>query len=88
MKKSIVSSCVVALLLMTGMGGCEKKSGDAVVIGKDYVAAVKQGDEIKRRAGDQSRTMDRESPDAWQWPYDQSPRRSSAMGEIARKRSG
>jgi hypothetical protein len=35
MKKSIVSSCVVALLLTTGMGGCEKKSGDAVVIGKD-----------------------------------------------------
>jgi hypothetical protein len=35
MKKSILSSCVVALLLMTGMGGCEKKSGDAVVIGKD-----------------------------------------------------
>jgi len=47
MKKSIVSSCVVALLLTTGMGGCEKKSGDAVVIGKDYVAAVKQGEEIK-----------------------------------------
>ena len=47
MKKSIVSSCIVALLLMTGMGGCEKKSGDAVVIGKDYVAAVKQGEEIK-----------------------------------------
>ena len=47
MKKSIVSSCVVALLLMTGMGGCEKKSGDAVVIGKNYVAAVKQGEEIK-----------------------------------------
>jgi hypothetical protein len=47
MKKSIVSSCVVALLLMTRMGGCEKKSGDAVVIGKDYVAAVKQGEEIK-----------------------------------------
>jgi len=47
MKKSIVSSCVVALLLMTGLGGCEKKSGDAVVIGKDYVAAVKQGEEIK-----------------------------------------
>ena len=47
MKKSIVSSCIVALLLMTGLGGCEKKSGDAVVMGKDYVAAVKQGEEIK-----------------------------------------
>jgi hypothetical protein len=47
MKKSIVSGCVVALLLMTGLGGCERKSGDAVVIRKDYVAAVKQGEEIK-----------------------------------------
>jgi len=47
MKKSILLSCVLALLLMTGLGGCEKKRGDAVVIGKDYVAAVKQGEEIK-----------------------------------------
>ncbi len=47
MKKLILRSCVVALLLMTGLGGCEKKRGDAVVIGKDYVAAVKQGEEIK-----------------------------------------
>jgi hypothetical protein len=46
MKKSMLPGCVVALLLMTGLGGCEKKSGDAVVIGKDYVAA-KQGEEIK-----------------------------------------
>jgi hypothetical protein len=46
MKKSIVSCCVVALLLM-GLVGCEKKSGDAIVIGKDYVAAVKEGEEIK-----------------------------------------
>ncbi len=42
-----MSSCVVALLLMTGLGGCEKKSGDAVLIAKDYVGAVKQSDEIK-----------------------------------------
>jgi hypothetical protein len=46
MKKSIVSGCVVALLLM-GLVGCEKKSGDAVVLGKDYVALVKEGEEIK-----------------------------------------
>jgi hypothetical protein len=46
MKKSIVSGCVLALLLI-GLSGCEKKSGDAVVIGKDYVAAVKEGEEIK-----------------------------------------
>ena len=32
---------------MTGLGGCEKKRGDAVVIGKDSVAAVKQGEGIK-----------------------------------------
>jgi hypothetical protein len=30
-----------------GLVGCEKKSGDAVVIGKDYVAVVKEGEEIK-----------------------------------------
>jgi hypothetical protein len=46
MKKSIVPGFVVALLLI-GLCGCEKKSGDAVVIGKDYVAAAKQGEEIK-----------------------------------------
>jgi hypothetical protein len=46
MKKSIASGCVVALLLM-GLVGCEKKSGEAVVIGKDYVAAVKEDEEIK-----------------------------------------
>ena len=46
MKKSIVLGCVIALLLM-GLGGCDNKSGDAVVIGKDYVAAVKQGEKIK-----------------------------------------
>jgi|SRR4029453_5220617 hypothetical protein len=45
-KKSIVSGCVVALLLM-GLVGCEKKSDDAIVLGKDYVAAVKEGEEIK-----------------------------------------
>jgi hypothetical protein len=47
MKKSIVPGCLVALLLIIGLCGCEKKSGDAIVIGKDYVAAVKQGEEIK-----------------------------------------
>jgi hypothetical protein len=47
MKKPIVPSYVVALLLLLVLGGCEKKSGDAVVVGKDYVAAVKQGEEVK-----------------------------------------
>jgi uncharacterized lipoprotein NlpE involved in copper resistance len=47
MKKSIVPRCVVALLLIIGLCGCEKKSGEAVVIGKEYVAAAKEGEEIK-----------------------------------------
>jgi len=47
MEKLIVPSFVVALLLLLVLGGCEKKSGEAVVIGKDYVAAAKQGEEIK-----------------------------------------
>jgi len=46
-KKSIVPGYVVALLLLIVLVGCEKKSGDAVVIRKDYVAAVKQGEEVK-----------------------------------------
>jgi len=46
-KKSIVSGYVVALLLIIGLCSCEKKSGDAVVVGKDYVAALKQGEEVK-----------------------------------------
>jgi len=32
---------------MLSLTGCEKKTGDAIVIGKDYVAAAKQGEEIK-----------------------------------------
>ena len=32
---------------MLSLIGCEKKTGDAIVIGKDYVAAAKQGEEIK-----------------------------------------
>jgi hypothetical protein len=46
MKKSVVFRCVGALLLIEFLG-CEKRSGDAVVIGKDSVAAAKQGEEIK-----------------------------------------
>jgi hypothetical protein len=47
MKKSILLGCVFALFLMMSLGGCEKRNGEAIVIGKDYVAAVKQGEEIK-----------------------------------------
>jgi hypothetical protein len=46
MEKSIPLGCVFALFTMS-LVACEKKSGDAIVIGKDYVAAVKQGEEIK-----------------------------------------
>ena len=87
MKKSMVFGYVVALLFIC-LVACEKKSGNALVIGKDYVAAVKQGEEIKISAGNQSRPMDRKGPDARQRPHDRSPRGSSAMGKIARKRSG
>jgi hypothetical protein len=58
MTKSIVTGCVFALLLITGLCGCEKKSGEVIVIGKDYVAAVKQGDEVKdERMRDNGRTI-------------------------------
>jgi hypothetical protein len=40
MKKSIMLGCVIALLFIIGLFGCEKKSDDAVVVGKDYVAAL------------------------------------------------
>ena len=41
-----MSGCVVAVLVI-GLVGCEKRNGDAIVIGKDYIAAVTQGEEIK-----------------------------------------
>jgi hypothetical protein len=47
MKKSILPGCVFALFSMLSLIGCEKKTGDAIVIGKDYVAAAQQGEEIK-----------------------------------------
>jgi hypothetical protein len=39
MKKPIVPGCVVALLLI-GLGGCEKKSGQAVVLAKEHIDAA------------------------------------------------
>jgi hypothetical protein len=39
MKKSIVSGCVIAVLLM-GLIGCEMKSGEAVVLAKEHIAAA------------------------------------------------
>jgi hypothetical protein len=42
----MVFGYVVALLFIC-LVACGNKSDDALVIGKDYVAAVKQGEEIK-----------------------------------------
>ncbi len=39
MKKSIIVGCVLVLLLV-GLGGCEKKSGDAIVLAKEHIAAA------------------------------------------------
>ena len=47
MLRTSVPAWVVAAFLIIAGTGCEKKSGEAVVIGKDYVAAVKEGDEVK-----------------------------------------
>ena len=40
MKKSILTRCVVALLLMIGLVGCEKNSREAVVIAKEHIDAA------------------------------------------------
>jgi uncharacterized lipoprotein NlpE involved in copper resistance len=39
MKKSIASGCAVALMLMS-LVGCEEKSGEAVVLAKENIAAA------------------------------------------------
>ena len=40
MKKSIVPAFVIVVLVTVGMVGCEKKSGDAVVLAKEHIAAA------------------------------------------------
>jgi hypothetical protein len=47
MLRTSVPACVLGLVLTIGVRGSEKKSGEEVMIGKDNVAAVKQGEEIK-----------------------------------------
>ena len=47
MKRSMLRSGMLALVLTSGLCGCERKSGEAAVIGKDYVASVTPGEEIK-----------------------------------------
>jgi hypothetical protein len=44
-KKSIVISGVGGLLLMTGLIGCEKKSGEAIVLSKEHIDAALQAEE-------------------------------------------
>src|SRR5205809_3446076 len=40
MKKSILTRCIVALLLMIGLVGCEKNRGEAVVLAKEHIDAA------------------------------------------------
>jgi len=40
MKRSILTRCVVALLLITGPCGCEKNSGEAVILAKEHIDAA------------------------------------------------
>lgn len=40
MKKSILTRCVAAPLLMIGLCGCDKKSGEAVVLAKEHIDAA------------------------------------------------
>lgn len=40
MKKSIVIGCGIAVLVTMGLVGCEKKSGEAVVVTKEHIAAA------------------------------------------------
>ena len=47
MLRTVVPTFAIALCLIAGLSGCEKKNGEAVVIGKDYVAATKEGEEIR-----------------------------------------
>jgi hypothetical protein len=40
MLRTIVRACLVAALLMIGATGCEKKSGEAVVLAKEHIDAA------------------------------------------------
>jgi hypothetical protein len=40
MKNAIVTSCVGALLSTIGLTGCDKKSGEAVVLAKEHIDAA------------------------------------------------
>jgi len=40
MLQTSVRACLVAALLIIGVTGCEKKSGEAVVLAKEHIAAA------------------------------------------------
>ena len=85
MRKSMVFGCVIALVQLPSRLRKEKWRRGRDREGLRRAVKARRGN--KRSAGDQSRPMDRKSPDARQRTHDRSPRRSSAMGEVARKRS-
>lgn len=65
MKKPIVPSHVVALSLLLVLGGCEKKSGEGIVLAKEHIAAALPNtqaapgpDERARRIADGEITVD------------------------------
>jgi hypothetical protein len=39
-KKTIAPACFIVALLVTGLGGCEKNSGEAVVLSKEHIDAA------------------------------------------------
>jgi hypothetical protein len=48
MKKPIVGSCVGAISLIIGLVGCDKKSGEAVVLAKEHIAAAPPTEETPK----------------------------------------
>jgi hypothetical protein len=48
MKNAIVISCVGALLLTIGLSGCDKKSGEAVVLSKEHIDAAPPTEETPK----------------------------------------
>lgn len=47
MLRRSVARYIIAALLIFAVTGCEKRIGEAVVIGKDYFAATKEGEKVK-----------------------------------------
>jgi hypothetical protein len=49
-KKAIAPACFIVALLMIGLSGCEKKSGDAVVLAKEHIDAAPNAETPKPQA--------------------------------------